>query len=133
MREPNRMSGGESRRPNVTDEPIRAGCGADHPKLDSAAETLHLENHVVSGTLSDADYEQALAVVGPVVAKYGFNASPQRLHDTPGSHDAFFHNYQDGSSIQFGSHVNTVFGISIGCHLTAETKRLGHVPPKPTY
>jgi hypothetical protein len=38
----------------------------------------------VPGTLSDAEYEQALAIVGPVVTKYGFNASPQRLHDTPG-------------------------------------------------
>lgn len=118
---------------NVTDKPIRAACGADHPNLGSAAETLRLENHVAPGTLSDADYEKALAAIGPVVTKYGFTASPQRLHDTPGSHDAFFHNYKDGSSLQFGSHVNTVFSTSIGCHLTAETKKLGHIPPTPSY
>ncbi|EFL11059.1 MULTISPECIES: LppA family lipoprotein [Actinomycetes] len=118
---------------NVADQPIRAACGADHPNLDSAAETLRLENHVAPGTLSDADYEKALAAIGPVVTKHGFTASPQRLHDTPGSHDAVFHNYKDGSSLQFGSHVNTVFSISIGCHLTAETKKLGHIPPTPSY
>ncbi|MBB1152475.1 hypothetical protein H4281_04990 [Amycolatopsis sp. DR6-1] len=118
---------------NVADEPIRAACGADHPNLGSAAETLRLENHIAPGTLSDADYEKALAAIGPVVTKHGFTAGPQRLHDTPGSHDAVFHNYKDGSSLQFGSHVNTVFSISIGCHLTAETKKLGHVPPTPSY
>ncbi|MEV0069879.1 LppA family lipoprotein [Amycolatopsis sp. NPDC050768] len=72
------------------------------------------------------------AIVGTVAAKYGSTAQPQRMHDAPGSHDAFFHNQTDAGSIQFGSDKQTLIGITIGCHLTAATKKLGHLPPTPT-
>ncbi|QYN23124.1 hypothetical protein [Amycolatopsis sp. DSM 110486] len=59
--------------------------------------------------------------------------SPATTHARrPGSHDAFFHNQTDAGSIQFGSDKQTLIGITIGCHLIAATKNLGHIPPTPT-
>jgi hypothetical protein len=118
---------------SVANEQIRAACGDDYPGIGSAGEDLSLENYVVPVKLPDADYERALTIVGTVSAKYGFTAQPQRMHDAPGSHDAFFHNQTDGSSIQFGTDKQTLIGVTIGCHLTSGTKKLGHIPPKPTY
>ncbi|MGV9297181.1 LppA family lipoprotein [Amycolatopsis sp. NPDC003676] len=117
----------------LTNEQIRAACGNDYPGIGSAGEDLSLENRVVPVKLSDADYERALGIVGAVATKYGFTSQPQRMHDAPGSHDAFFHNQADASSIQFGTDKQTLIGITVGCHLTASTKKLGHLPPKPSY
>ncbi|MEU4666705.1 LppA family lipoprotein [Amycolatopsis sp. NPDC023774] len=116
----------------ATNEQIRAACGNDYPGIGSAGEDLSLENYVVPVKLPDAANERALTIVGTTAAKDGFTAQPQCLHDAPGSHDAFFHNQTDASSNQFCADKQTLIGITIGCHLTVATKKLGQLPPAPT-
>lgn len=112
---------------------MNAGCGADYPGIGWDGVTRDLPGYVVAGNLPDDKYEQALQIVGSVAEKYGFNPSPQRLHDAPGSHDAMFHNVHDDGGIFFGTAKNTTFSLSIGCHLTAAAKKRGHLSPPPTY
>jgi hypothetical protein len=83
----------------------------------------------VTGNLADDKYEQALKIIGSVAVKYGFTAQAQRLHDSPGSHDAMFHNVHDDGGISFGTAINTSIGMSIACHLTAAAKKRGHPAP----
>lgn len=40
-----------------------------------------------------------------------------------------FHNVNDDGAIRFGTAKNTLVGISIGCHLTADAKKRGTLPP----
>jgi hypothetical protein len=109
----------------VSADTLKAGCGHDYPGLGADGEALSLPDYVVSGKLPDDKYERALTIVGSTAQRYGFTAAPQRLHDAAGSHDAVFHNVNDGSSITFGTDKNTLVGISIGCHLTVEAKKRG--------
>ena len=104
---------------------LKSACGNDNPGLGADGEERDLVNYVSSSLMSDEHYESALRIVGSVAQKYGFNPQPQRMHDAPRSHDAFFHNSSDGSAIQFGTDKATLIGISIGCHLTAEAKKRG--------
>jgi hypothetical protein len=106
---------------------LNAACGNDQPGLQADGQTRHLPDYIVAGPLPDADtkYEQALSIIGATAQKYGFTPTPQRLHDAPGSHDAAFHNVHDDGTIRFGTDKNTLVGLSIGCHLTAEAKKRG--------
>lgn len=104
----------------------RSGCGSDYPGIGSDGETHDFNDYTVNGKLSDSEYEQALKIIGQVGKKYGFASSPQRLHDSPGSHDAAFHNTENESEITFGTDKNTLIGVSVGCHLTVEAKKRGH-------
>lgn len=107
-----------------------AGCGNDYPGIPATDGAVRdLPDYLVPGKLPDNQYEQALSIIGETAQKYGFTPTPQRLHDTPGSHDAFFHNINDDGTIHFGTDQNTLLGISIGCHLTAEAKKRGALPP----
>jgi Lipoprotein confined to pathogenic Mycobacterium len=106
-------------------EQSRAACGSDYPTMSNDGETGGLPDYVVYGNLPDDKYERALPIIGAAAQKYGFTPAPQRLHDAAGSHDAVFHNVADSSFIDFGTAKNTVLGVSIGCHLTAEAKKRG--------
>ncbi|WP_027927466.1 LppA family lipoprotein [Amycolatopsis benzoatilytica] len=103
----------------------RAGCGARFPGVGNDGEQASLGDHVVPGNLPDADYEKALAVIGTIAKRYGFDPQPQRLHDAPGSHDAVFHNRTDEGEISFGTAVNTSLQLSLSCHLFPAAKKRG--------
>lgn len=110
-----------------------AACGNDdYPGPGFDGQVRDLPDYVVPGNLPDDKYEQALSVIGATVQKYGFAPTPQRLHDAPSSHDAVFHNTQDDGAVRFGTHENTLLGLSLGCHLTAEAKIRGHPSSIPT-
>ncbi|MEW2499192.1 LppA family lipoprotein [Amycolatopsis sp. NPDC047767] len=113
-------------------EGSRASCAADYPGIDADGVTASLASHIVAGNLPDSDYEKALTVIGTVAQKYGFTPQPQRLHDSPGSHDAIFHNTHDDGEISFGTAQNTSLRINLGCHLTAAAKKRGTPAPAPT-
>jgi len=103
----------------------RSSCGSEYPGVGFDGVILHLADVGVPGKLADADYERALTIIGTTAQKYGFDPRPQRVHDEPGSHDAFFHNVHDDGAISFGTAKNTSLGLDLGCHLTAEAKRRG--------
>jgi hypothetical protein len=102
---------------------LRSACGNDYPGVGFNGQTRDLPNYVVHKGLSDSDWELALTTIGRVAANYGFTARAQRLHDSPGNHDAVFHNVHDDGQISLGTAKNTVLGVSIGCHLTAAAKQ----------
>jgi hypothetical protein len=106
-------------------EGSQASCGSDYPGIGFDGQTRSLPSNVVSGTLSDADYEKALETIGSFAQQYGFTVQPQRLHDSPGSHDAVFHNVHDDGEISFGTAQNTSLRVKLGCHLTTEAKKRG--------
>lgn len=110
-----------------------AACGDDYPGLGSDGRTRDLPDYTVSGNLPDDKYEQALVIIGATVQKYGFSSTPQRLHDAPGSHDAVFHSVLDDGTVRFGTDKNTLLGLSLGCHLTAQAKQRGRPSAEPTH
>ncbi len=107
---------------------VNAACGSDYPGIGDSGEILHLPIYTAPAGVTDAQWDQALNTVGQVAAKYGFDPKPQRLHDAPGDHDAIFHNVNDDGAITLDTAGQTVLGVSIGCHLTAAAKKLGHLP-----
>jgi putative hemolysin len=108
-----------------------AACGSDYPGIGDNGQTVDLPTYVAQGGVTDAEWEVALTTIGRVAAKYGFDATPQRLHDEPGDHDAVFHNVQDDGSITLDTAQNLVFGVSLGCHLTTVAKQRGHLSSTP--
>lgn len=118
---------------HVGSEGGQTSCASDYPGIDFDGQTRAFPSNVVNGNLPDTDYEKALGIIGLTAQKYGFTPQPQRLHDTPGSHDAVFHNVHDDGEISFGTAANTSLRVSLGCHLTAEAKQRGHPSPSPTY
>ena len=111
-----------------TDEASGAGCGSDYPGIGYNGATLNLPVYAAPVGVTDAQWELALTTIGRIAGRYGFNPTPQRLHDAPGNHDAMFHNVPDDGAIMVGTDNNIVLYVSVGCHLTAAAKKLGHLP-----
>jgi hypothetical protein len=112
-------------------EETTAACGSDYPGIGDNGQTVDLPTYIAHGGVTDAEWELALTTIGHVAAKYGFDAAPQRLHDASGDHDAVFHNVHDDGSITLDTAANLVFGVSLGCHLTASAKQRGHLSSTP--
>jgi hypothetical protein len=110
---------------------MTAACGSDYPGIGENGETIDLPIYVAHVGVTDAQWELALTTIGAIAAKYGFDAKPQRLHDSPGQHDAIFHNVHDDGSITLDAAASIVLGVSLGCHLTAAAKQRGHLSPTP--
>jgi hypothetical protein len=108
-----------------------AACGSDYPGIGDNGQIVDLPTYLAHGGVSDVEWELALTTIGHVAAKYGFDAAPQRLHDARGDHDAVFHNVHDDGSITLDTAANLVFGVSLGCHLTATAKRRGQLSSTP--
>ncbi|MPZ67798.1 MAG: hypothetical protein GEU83_20710 [Pseudonocardiaceae bacterium] len=66
------------------------------------------------GNLPDARWPQALAIVTEVTGRYGF-APPEIIVDRPNEH-TIVGTGQYGATYDFGTAVNTVLGVSTGCH-----------------
>lgn len=89
-----------------------SGCG-DFPDLPNA-ESRSLGNWRSEGNLPDARWPQAQAIVTEVTGRYGF--APDFVVDRPNDHTIIGID-QYGASYEFGTAVNTVLGVSTGCHL----------------
>ncbi len=110
---------------------MTAACGSDYPGIGDHGKTVDLPSYVAHVGVTDAQWELALTTVGTIAAKYGFDAKPQRLHDSPGQYDAIFHNVHDDGSITLDAAESFVLGVSLACHLTAAAKQQGHLSPTP--
>jgi hypothetical protein len=110
---------------------MTAACGSDYPGIGDNGKTVDLPSYVARVSVTDAQWELALTTIGSVAAKYGFDEKPQRLHDSPGEHDAIFHNVHDDGSITLDSADSIVLGVSLGCHLAVTAKQRGSLSPTP--
>ncbi|MQA16172.1 MAG: hypothetical protein GEV09_19100 [Pseudonocardiaceae bacterium] len=90
-----------------------SGCG-DFPDVP-AAESRRLGTWYSPGNLPDARWPRALGIVTEVTGAYGF-APPEIIVDRPNDHTIVGID-QYGASYEFGTAVNTVLGVSTGCHL----------------
>jgi Lipoprotein confined to pathogenic Mycobacterium len=120
----------------ISDPPGGASCGREFDALDKTgttydAVTKGLANWAANGGLSDAQWEQALTVIRPIVHSYGFSTEVRTL-DRPRDHQVdFFDPY--GANFQLGAAVNTTLLLITGCHLTPEAKRRGTPAPASHY
>jgi outer membrane murein-binding lipoprotein Lpp len=104
-----------------------AGCDAGFSHLDG--ETRSMDAGMSPGNLSDAKWDQAVAIVTEVAGKRGFGA-PKVIVSKPNSHEVSFRDPYNGELL-FGSGGNTVLAVSTGCHLTQEAHQRGtYQPPK---
>jgi hypothetical protein len=119
----------------ITNPRGSSGCGGEFNEVDLASQVTNtysavdtgLANWGALGGLTDAQWEQALAVIRPLVHSYGFTTEVRTL-DRPRDHQVdFFDQY--GAQFQLGSAVNTTLLLDTGCHLTPEAKRRGTPAP----
>lgn len=111
------------------DDGSDSGCGADEPGIAFDGRTHSLPLYGVRQNVPDTHWSEAVSTVGRLAAKYGFDPKAQVLHDIPRNHEVAFHNVNDDSRILFGTAQNTSLSLKIGCHLTTESKRRGHLSP----
>lgn len=108
------------------EEGTGSGC------LDNEAKTTDLGRYVAYQKVPEEEWSNVVDTVRRIAVDYGFNDQPQVLRDKPGAHFEVLHNINDDSSITFGTEKNSILGVDVGCHLTAEAKQRGR-PATPTY
>lgn len=119
-----------------TNPPGRAACGTEFGAIDQAgrsdAQERGLGNWTARGNLPDAQWDEAVLVVGGVARSYGFNSGPSVVKNNPSDHYVTFRDPY-GGELNFGTAVNTTLLVRTGCHLTAEAKNRGSLAPTPSY
>ncbi|WP_281390282.1 LppA family lipoprotein [Amycolatopsis dendrobii] len=97
-------------------------CGIGYIGVGSDSLKLHLPMWKSSGSLAEADWPRAQALVGQLAAGYGFRPAPEA--NQPGNHTMGYTD-PNGAMLHFGTGNFTVIEVTTGCHLTAEAHRRG--------
>jgi hypothetical protein len=112
----------------LTLESDYSGCSSSYPELDlEDGREDSLPNYAASGVLTESEWDQAVDMVGTLVAPYGFDRHPQVLNDRAGVHDVVFHGPNE-AQIGFDTLTDSGTGLTfeVGCHLTPQAKQRGH-------
>lgn len=110
-------------------EPISGtACAGKLSNLDGGQERLYNAGSS-SGSLPDAKWDQAAAIVAEVARQHGF-AESEVIVNGPGDHEIQLHDAYHGYLL-FGTGSNTILAGGTGCHLTKEAHDRGtYLPPK---
>ncbi|APU18937.1 LppA family lipoprotein [Actinoalloteichus sp. GBA129-24] len=94
----------------------RSGC-AEFPHV--GGESRSLDRRHFLGSLPDAQWPQAVAIVTEISGEYDFG-EPEVIVDRVGDHEIVGHD-PFGARYTFGTAANTLLSVSTGCHLPQET------------
>ena len=112
-----------------TDNESYRSCAFEFSEV-AERESRSLPRWSARGNIAHDRWDQAMTIVQEVTGNYGFG-TPEVIVDRPDNHRIAIRGPY-GSTLDFGTGVNTVLSVHTGCHLPAQVAPpvIGEEPPE---